>query len=70
MNAHQMNVYQLAENLGMTVTRMLREMTMSEYFGWMAFYGERERQERGGAKKKSPPRPSRDGEVILRGFNL
>ena len=69
MTPHQMNVYQLAENLGMTVTRMLREMTMTEYFGWVAFYGERAAQDNGKAKPK-PIRPSRNGEVVLRGFNL
>lgn len=69
MTPHQMNVYQLAENLGMTVSRMCREMTMSEYFGWVAFYGERAAQD--GAKTKSKPiRTPRNGEVILRGFNL
>jgi hypothetical protein len=63
MSAHQMNVYQLAENLGMTVTRLQREMTMSEFFGWVAFYSERGADDL--PKAKAP------GEGIsLHGFNL
>ncbi len=69
MNAHHMNVYQLAENLGMTVTRMKREMTLSEYYGWVAFYGEREKQEkRSGGKGRKPPTGKGDG-VSIRGFD-
>ena len=64
MNAHQMNVYQLAENLGMTVTRLKREMTMSEYFGWVAFYGEREQRENG------KPTPRKGDGINLTGFDL
>jgi hypothetical protein len=28
----------LAEKLGMTVTRLVNEMTIAEYFNWMKFY--------------------------------
>ena len=68
MNAHQMNVYQLAENLGMTVTRMKREMSLSEYFGWVAFYGERDDRQNG--KPKAAKRPSPGSGIKLKGFDL
>lgn len=68
MNAHQMNVYQLAENLGMTVTRMKREMTLTEYFGWVAFYGERDNRQNG--KPKSSKRPAPGSGIALKGFDL
>lgn len=63
MSAHQMSVYQLAENLGMTVTRMKREMTLSEYFGWVTFYGERSKGE-----DAKPPQKG-DG-INLTGFDI
>lgn len=66
MSIHQRNAYQLAETLGMTVTRMMSEMTMAEYFGWMAFYGERELE----AEGKLPQTFDKDGGVIMRGFDL
>lgn len=66
MNIHQKNVYQLAETLGMTVTRLQSEMTMAEYFGWMAFYGERQMEVEG----KTPDTFSKDGGVVLKGFNI
>jgi ribulose 1,5-bisphosphate synthetase/thiazole synthase len=69
MNEHQRNLYQLAENLGMTVTRMSRDMTMSEYFGWMAFYGEKAAEAERESKKK-PPMPRKDGELVMRGFGI
>jgi len=36
-----MNLYVLAENLGMTVTRLKREMTLREYFGWLKYQAQR-----------------------------
>jgi len=36
-----MNLYVLAENLGMTVTRLKREMTLREYFGWIKYQAQR-----------------------------
>lgn len=72
MSPQQMNVYQLAENLGLTVTRMSREMTMSEFMGWSAFYAARaeemEREAKG--KKKSQKGRGVSGDVVLRGFDL
>lgn len=71
MSPHQMNTYQLAENLGMTVTRMQREMTLAEFYGWIAFYGERDRKDAGRDKPKPKPaaRPTgKRGEVSVRGF--
>lgn len=65
MNAHQMNVYQLAENLGMTVTRMKREMSLSEFFGWVAFYRERDEREKG-----QPRKPAAGEGIVLEGFDL
>jgi hypothetical protein len=70
MNSQQMNVYQLAENLGMTVTRMLREMTMSEYFGWVAFYAEKAERDSSAAGKAPKLRPKKGDELVLRGFNI
>ncbi len=71
MTIQQKAVYQLAENLSMTVNRMLCEMTMAEYFGWMRFYAERNKEAELDAKGiKRPPPPSPSGEVIMRGFDL
>ena len=42
-----MNLYVLAENLCMTVTRLKREMTLREYFGWIKFQ----------AQRNEPPEP-------------
>lgn len=69
MTAAQLNMYQLAENLGMTVTRMAREMTMSEYFGWLAFYAERENLESKPRKPKAP-RQRPGGGITMKGFDL
>ena len=44
----------------------MSEMTMAEYFGWMAFYGERELE----AEGKLPQTFDKDGGVIMRGFDL
>lgn len=68
MTPQQMNVYQLAENLGVTVTRMQREMTLSEYFGWIAFYAARDSKDKPKTAKK-PPRLPRNGEITLQGFS-
>lgn len=64
MSPAQVNAYQLAENLGMTVTRMMSEMTLAEFYGWMAFYAE---QNKGDQK---PQKPVKGGDVVIRGFNL
>ena len=70
MTPQQMNVYQLAENLGMTVTRMLREMTVAEYFGWVAFYAEKADRESVAAGKPPKLHPKKGGDLIMRGFNI
>lgn len=64
MTPQERSVYQLAENLGMTVTRLKREMTMSEYFGWVAFYSEKAE---GGEKPKTLEQVRASGPV-LKGF--
>jgi hypothetical protein len=46
MSPMEMGAYTLAENLGMTVTRLKKEMPMSEYYGWMKYHGERQRQDK------------------------
>jgi len=45
-----MNLYVLAENLGMTVTRLKREMTLREYFGWLKYQAQR-------GEPREPPEP-------------
>lgn len=70
MSAQQQNVYQLAENLGMTVTRMSREMTMSEYFGWMAFYSQKAADAEREAKGKKPIPRGKPGELVMTGFDI
>ena len=71
MSPHQSNMYQLAENLHMTVTRMSSEMTMAEYFGWMQFYDDKAKdaaREAKGLPKRPAGKPG-DG-VVLTGFGL
>ena len=41
MTPQRKNVFQLAENLGMTVAVLMRDMPLSEFCEWMQFYGER-----------------------------
>ena len=36
-----MSVYQLAENLHMTVGRLKQEMTVAEYLNWLRFYNQK-----------------------------
>jgi len=69
MTPAQRNTYQLAENLGMTVTRMMREMTLSEYFGWVAFFAERAEEQKQ-KPRKMPTKPPKDGGITMRGFDL
>lgn len=69
MNEHQRNTYQLAENLGIPVTTLMREMSLAEYFGWMQFYSEKSAEAEREAKKK-PPLPRKDGELVMRGFGV
>jgi hypothetical protein len=54
----------------MTVTRMLREMTVAEYFGWVAFYSEKAERESLAAGKAPKLRPRQGDELVLRGFNI
>jgi hypothetical protein len=44
MDRHEYNLYQLAENLGQSVT-YLKTLPASELNGWYAFYAEQERRE-------------------------
>ncbi len=36
-----MSVFQLAENLHMTVGRLRKEMTVAEYINWLRFYAQK-----------------------------
>lgn len=54
MSRSQMNLHALAENLGMTVRRLRQELTLSEYFGWMRYYAERERERNAPAEPQQP----------------
>lgn len=69
MNQHRRNLHQLAENLGMTVAVMLRDMPLSEYFDWMLFYSDRaaELQNDSSAKPKLPPKGS---PLVMTGFGI
>lgn len=69
MTQHRRNLHQLAENLGMTVYVMMRDMPLSEYFDWMLFYSERaaeaDREEAG-----KPPLPPKGSDLVMRGFGI
>jgi hypothetical protein len=71
MNPSLFNMYQLAENLHMTVGSMSREMSMSEYMGWIAFYAQKaedmERESKG-IPKRPAGQPGDD--VVMTGFGL
>jgi hypothetical protein len=41
----ELQVYQLAENLHMTVTDIKTKMPVSELMGWIAFHGEKHRKQ-------------------------
>lgn len=51
LTEQEMAVYQLAENLHMTVTEMEEKMTWAEYQNWCRFYAQREEQSTSSGKK-------------------
>jgi hypothetical protein len=69
MTAQRKNVFQLAENLGMPVAVLMRDMPLSEFCEWMQFYSERaedaEREE-----KKKPKLPPKGADLVMRGFGI
>lgn len=60
-------MFQLAENLHMTVTRMMSEMTMGEYVGWLRFYGQRDKQTTPDGK---PNLLAGDGSSLVQGLGI
>lgn len=61
-------MYQLAENLHMTVGRMMREMSFGEYLGWMRFYTQR--NQKVDPKTGKPNLLASDSDGLLKGMGL
>lgn len=68
MSVHQSNCFALAENLGMTVTQLTREMTLAEYFGWLQFFSEKVQATKKQPKPGKKPR-GKDG-FVMKGFDI
>lgn len=62
-----MAVFQLAENLHMTVAQLLRDMPLGEYMGWLRFYEQRNNQT---SKNGQPNLLSNDGAGLVKGLGL
>jgi hypothetical protein len=50
-----MSLYQLAENLGMTVYEMSHKMPVSEFQGWIEFYSRRSQEAAAADRRKGAP---------------
>lgn len=70
MTAQRKNVFQLAENLGMTVEALMRDMPIAEFCEWMQFYAERSEDMAKEDKAQKPKLPPKGADLVMRGFGI
>lgn len=64
MTPAEVNLFRLAEHLGMLVGDIKARMSVSEYHGWIRYMNEQTRE------REQADNPLASGDAMLRAFNL